>query len=88
MLLTYQARDVRNQKLTVKVLRVLFVNESGQISTIVQDHVQWLSLGESSEGLFDTPNVFFLGFTFPSVNWDTSSGDSCGGVILGGEDVT
>ena len=46
-----------------------------------------LAIGESSKGLFDTPEVLFLGFALPGVDGDASSGDRGSSVVLSGEDV-
>jgi hypothetical protein len=72
----------------VKVLGVLVVDQVGQISSIVEDHVEGLSIGESAEGLLDTPVVLLLGLSLPGKDGNTGGSDSGSGVILGGEDVT
>ena len=59
----------------------------GQVTTIIEDHVEGLPVGEASEGLLNAPLVFLLSLTLPGVDWDTGSGDSSGSVVLGGEDV-
>jgi hypothetical protein len=58
-----------------EVLRVLLMDKVGQITSIIEDHVQGLSIGKRGESLFDAPIVFFLGFTFPGEDRNTSSGD-------------
>jgi len=73
---------------TLQHLWVLLVNQSGQVSTVVQDQVQLLAVLESKQLLLNTPQVLFLGLTLPSENWNTSSGNGSGGVVLGGENVT
>jgi hypothetical protein len=72
----------------VKVLGVLVVDQVGQISSIVEDHVEGLSVGESTEGLLDTPVVLLLGLSLPGKDGNTGGSDSGSGVVLGGEDVT
>jgi hypothetical protein len=59
--------------LTLQVLGVLFVNKGGEITTIVQDHVQALSTGESSKSLFDAPGILLLSLTLPG-----KDGNACG----------
>jgi hypothetical protein len=46
-------------------LRVLAVDESGQITTIVEDEVELLAILESVELLLQAPLVLFLGLTLP-----------------------
>lgn len=71
----------------VKVLGVLVVDQVGQISSIVEDHVEGLSIGEGAEGLLDTPVVLLLGLSLPGKDGDTGSSDGSGSVVLGREDV-
>ena len=71
----------------VKVLGVLVVNQVGQISSVVEDHVQWLSIWEGAEGLLNTPVVLLLGLSLPGEDGDTGGSDGGSGVVLGGEDV-
>ena len=77
----------RETRLTGKVLWVLVMNQSSKITSIIKNQVQRFSIWKSSEGLFDTPKVFFFGFTFPSVNRYTGCGNGGSGVVLGREDV-
>lgn len=75
---------------TVAVLEhlwVLLVDKSGQISTIVEDDVEGLAVLEGNQLLLQAPLVLLLGLTLPGEDWDTSSGDGSGGVVLGGENV-
>jgi hypothetical protein len=46
-------------------LRVLAVDESGQITTIVEDEVELLAILESVELLLQAPLVLLLGLTLP-----------------------
>jgi hypothetical protein len=71
----------------VKVLGVLVVDQVGQVTSVVEDHVEGLAIGESAEGLLDTPVVLLLGLSLPSKDGDTGGSDSGSGVVLGGEDV-
>ena len=71
---------------TRKQLRVLFVDNVGQITTIIKNHVQGLTIREV-EGLFNTPDEFFISFTLPGIDWDTSGSNGSSGVVLGGETI-
>jgi hypothetical protein len=59
------------------------VDKGGEVTSVVEDHVEGLALGEGSKGLVDTPDVLLLGLTLPGVDGDTGSGDSGSGVVLG-----
>ena len=50
----------------------------GQISSIVEDHVEGLSTRESGEGLLNAPAVLFLGLSLPSVDGNASGSDAVG----------
>ena len=63
------------------------MNKVGQVSTVIEDHVQGLSTGERSERLLDAPGVLLLGLALPGKDGDTGRGDRRGSVILSGEDV-
>ena len=67
-------------------MRVLGVNEIGQVTAIVEDHVEWLTVGEE-DGLLNAPDVLLVGLALPRVNGDAGLGDGRGGVVLRGEDV-
>merc|ERR1719500_173683 len=71
---------------SLDVLGELLVDEVGEVASVVEDHVQGLAVGED-EGLLDAPDVLLVGLSLPGVDWHTDSGDGCGGVVLGGEDV-
>lgn len=62
--------------LTLQVLGVLFVNKGGEITTIVQDHVQALAIGESSKSLFNAPGILLLGLTLPGKDGNTCGSDA------------
>ena len=74
------SKRCRTEKtLTLEVLRVLLVDQAGQVTSIIKDHVQRLAVGESGEGLFDTPKVFLLGLSLPSKDWNAGRGNpDCG----------
>lgn len=68
-------------------IRVLVVNEGGEITTIVEDHVQRPATGETFNSLVDTPLVFLLTLALPGKDWDAGNGNGSGSMVLGGEDV-
>ena len=71
----------------LEVLGVLFVNHRSEITTVVEDHVERLSVGEGSQSLLNAPGVLFLGLALPGKDGDTSRGDGSGSMVLGREDV-
>lgn len=68
-------------------LRVLAVDKRGQITTVIKDKVELLSILESAELLLQAPVVLLFGLTLPGKDRDTGSGNGSGSMILGGEDV-
>ena len=52
-------------------LGVFLVNESGKVSTIVEDQVQALAILEGNKLLFQAPFVFLLGLSLPGEDRDT-----------------
>lgn len=65
----------------------LVVDESGKISTVIEDQVEGLARGESVELLLEAPVVLLLGLALPGEDGHTGGSDGSGGVVLGGEDV-
>lgn len=63
------------------------MNEGGQITSIIENHVQGLAILEALDGLVNAPLVLLLGLTLPGKDGDTSSSNGGSGVVLGGEDV-
>lgn len=78
---------LRNTVAVLEHLRVLLVDESGKITTIVEDQVEALAILEGSELLLETPLVFLLSLTLPGEDGDTSSSNGSGSMVLSGEDV-
>lgn len=62
--------------LTLEILWVLFVDEVGQVTTVVEDHVKRFSTREGSEGLLNAPGVFLFSLALPREDGDTSRGDA------------
>lgn len=59
-------------KRTLEVLRILIVHQVREITTIIKDHIQSLSIGESGDSLVDTPRVLLFGLTLPREDRYTS----------------
>ena len=78
---------MRGPEHTVQVVRVLFVDEVSQVTTIVENQVEWLSIRKSSKSLLNAPEILLLGLAFPCVNRNTSGRDGSSGMVLGGKDV-
>ena len=71
----------------LKKFWVIVVNAGGEVTAVVEDQVQRFPVIETFDGLVDTPEVFLLGLTLPGEDGDTSSGNCCCSMVLGGEDV-
>lgn len=52
------------------------MNHVGEITSVVEDHVEGLASGEGSQGLLNTPEVFLLGLALPGKDGDTGRGDA------------
>lgn len=52
------------------------MDEAGEVATIVEDHVESLSVLESSKGLFNAPEVLLLSLALPSIDRNTRCGDT------------
>jgi len=61
---------------TLEDLGVLLVGESGEISSVVEDHVEALSVREALDGLLHAPNVLLLGLSLPGEDGDAGGGDA------------
>lgn len=62
-----------------------------KMNRLDQRHVRAAAAAHRTKAFFsyllDTPDIFFIGFTFPGVDWRASLGDGRSGVILRGEDI-
>lgn len=56
---------LRDTVATLEHLWVLVVDESSEVSTVIEDQVEWLAGWESLELLLETPLVLLLGLTLP-----------------------
>lgn len=68
-------------------LRVLLVDEGGQVTAVVEDQVQLLVILEGEQLLLKAPLVLLLGLALPCEDRDAGGGNGGSGVVLGGEDV-
>ena len=57
------------------------MDKVGEITAIIQDHVQRLAVGED-DCLLDTPHILFIGLTLPGVDWDTTGSNSSSSMVL------
>ena len=78
---------LRDTVAVLEHLRVLLVDESSKVTTVVEDQVQGLVILESNKLLLEAPLVLLLGLALPGEDGDTGRGDGSSGVVLGGEDV-
>merc|ERR550517_659994 len=56
----------------LQVLWVLLVDQVGQVAAIIEDHVEWLAVGEDNS-LLNAPDILFVGLSLPGVDWNTTS---------------
>ena len=76
---------------TANVLHQFWVfieHDIGQITAIVQNHVERTILASEKQGLLDAPVGLFNGLAFPGINADAGSSDGRSGLVLCREDVT
>lgn len=78
---------LRNSTAVCQHLWVFLVNEGSEITTVIKDHVEGLSVLEGLQLLLNAPEVLLLGLTLPGEDWDTCGCNGSGGVVLGREDV-
>lgn len=52
------------------------MNQGSQVASIIKDHVQGFTAFEAGKSLLDAPSIFFLSFTFPREDWNTSRGNA------------
>lgn len=78
---------LRETVASLEHLGVLGVNEGGEITTVIQDEVEGLSILEGKELLLQAPVVLLLSLTLPGENWDTGGGNGSSSMVLCGEDV-
>jgi hypothetical protein len=57
------------------------MDQVGKITTVIQDHVQGLAIGEI-DGLVNAPVVLIVGLSLPRVHRDTGGSDGGSGEIL------
>lgn len=52
------------------------MDEVGEISSVIEDHVERLATRESAKGLLDAPGVLFLGLSLPGEDGNASGSDT------------
>ena len=57
------------------------MHKVGQITAIIQDHVERLAIGED-DSLFDTPDILFVSLTLPGIDWDTAGSNGSSSMVL------
>ena len=67
-------------------IRMFIMDQLGQVTAIIQDHVQRLAIGEK-DCLPHTPDVFVISLSLPSIDRHTPCCHGGGSVVLGGENV-
>ena len=80
----------RNTVNAVQHLWVFAVYHFGQVATIVQNHIgipYFATVFFGQNGLLNTPQELFFGFTFPGKHRNAGCSDGCGSMILGGENI-
>lgn len=70
----------------LQIVGETLMHQIGQITAVIQDHVQGLAIGED-ERLFNAPRVLLIGFTLPCIHWDSSGSDCRRCMILCAENI-
>lgn len=52
------------------------MDDGGQVTSIIKDHVQGLATGKALDGLLHAPLVLLLGLTLPGKDGDPSGSDA------------
>ena len=52
------------------------MDEGGEVTAIVKDHVEGLAVGEGGERLLNAPVVLFLSLALPSEDGDANGSDA------------
>ena len=63
------------------------VNALGEVAAVVEQQVCFPGGAVLHDGLLDAPPIFLFRLALPGKDGDACSGDGCGGVVLGGENV-
>ena len=71
---------------TCQKLWVFVVEKVSEVSSIVEDHVERLTIWEH-QGLLNAPDVLLICLTLPGIHRDAAGSDGSSSMILGGEDV-
>ncbi len=57
------------------------MNKIREVTTIIEDHIQWLAARESGERLINAPQILFFRLALPCENGDTRCSDTRDGSI-------
>src|SRR5690606_12583375 len=68
--------------------RIIVEYHIRKVASIIQNHIQRLTFLAKEKGLLDTPVELLLRHSFPSVDRNSSSSNSCGSMILRRKDIT
>ena len=63
------------------------MNDQGEVTAVIQQHVGIPRFAVLQNGLLDTPFVLFFGFAFPCKHRYAVGGHRGSGVVLGRENV-
>ena len=63
------------------------MNDRGQVTSIIEDHVERLAIGKGSDGLLNAPVIFLLSLTLPREDGHTSCGDTAEVRVRGARSV-
>ena len=66
---------------------VPLVHNSSEISTVVHNHVEWLTVWEH-QGLLNAPDVLLVCLSLPGVYRDPAGSNGSGSIVVSGEDVS
>ena len=70
-----------NSSHTIQQVWKFVMNKICQITTIIKNHVQWLAIFED-QSLLNAPNIFFIRFSFPSIDRYPSGSNCCSSKVL------
>ena len=66
---------------------MLVEHDIGEVSSVVKDHVQGLTVVPKKQRLLNAPLIFLFGHALPSVHGDARSSDGRGGMVLGRKNI-
>ena len=63
------------------------MHSSSQISTIVHNHVEWLTVWEH-QGLLNAPDVLLVCLALPGIHRDAAGSNGSSSIVVSGKDVS